>query len=217
VSDRTRRYEGEDIVVAYDVKRCIHVEECVDGLPSVFSRDRRPWVDPGGAPAEDIAHTVMRCPTGALQFEKQDGAAEPVPEANTIDLDADGPLYLRGSLRIVGDDGTLTLEDTRVALCRCGASANKPFCDGRHSEIEFRDPGALGKEADRPDGFAPGGDLEVKPAPDGPYLVQGSLEIRSADQTASFFGVKAALCRCGASQNKPFCDGSHKQIGFTSG
>lgn len=212
-----RRYEGRDIVVSYDVRRCIHEEECVDGLPGVFDRDRRPWVDADGASADRVAEVVMRCPTGALQFERRDsGSEEPAPSANTIEVSADGPLYLRGAVRIVNESGALKVSETRVALCRCGASENKPFCDGRHSDIAFHHPGTLGKEAPRPEGTEKSGELEVKPAQNGPLLLQGSLEIRSADGGSRFFGEKAALCRCGASDNKPFCDGSHKEIGFVS-
>jgi CDGSH-type Zn-finger protein len=48
-----------------------------------------------------------------------------------------GPLFVRGRLRIVGDDGEVIREDTRVALCRCGGSSNKPFCDGTHRRNGF--------------------------------------------------------------------------------
>ncbi|MDX1644676.1 MAG: (4Fe-4S)-binding protein, partial [Thermoanaerobaculia bacterium] len=62
---KIRRYETDDLTVLYDVERCIHAEECVHGLPQVFDPDRRPWIEPGEAPAEDVARVIRRCPTGA--------------------------------------------------------------------------------------------------------------------------------------------------------
>ena len=80
MSGKTRRYEGNDIVVEYDARRCIHVAECVHGLPAVFEKDRRPWVDADGAAADRVAEVVIRCPTGALHFVRKDGGTdEPVP------------------------------------------------------------------------------------------------------------------------------------------
>jgi hypothetical protein len=111
----------------------------VRGLPAVFDPDRRPWIDPNAASAEEIVAVVQRCPTGALHFTRKDGgAAESEPEENTIMLVPDGPLYLRGNIEIQHPDGMVLLHDTRVALCRCGASKAKPFCDGSHTQISFQ-------------------------------------------------------------------------------
>lgn len=215
---KIREYEGKDISVRYDVKRCIHVAECVEGLPAVFDRHRKPWVDADGADADSVAAVVMRCPTGALQFTRKDrGQAESAPDANVAAVAADGPLYLHGDVEIVTGDGSLLLGDTRVALCRCGASDNKPFCDGRHEEVGFQHGGQLEGPKPKPEGFSPGGKLAVAPLKNGPVLVKGPLEVRSADgDQVSYHDAQVALCRCGGSQKKPFCDGSHKQIGFTA-
>jgi len=218
MSGKVREYEGEKIVVHYDVKRCIHVAECVEGLPRAFQRDRRPWVDPDAARADEIAEVIGRCPTGALHFRRSDnGAAEPMPIENMAALAPDGPVYVKGDVEVVDGDGSLKLADVRMALCRCGASENKPFCDGRHTEAGFQDPGQLVNPKPRPDGYSPGGKLTVTPLADGPVRVEGALEVRSADgQQSSFHDTKVHFCRCGASQKKPFCDGSHKAIGFSA-
>ena len=52
-----------------------------------------------------------------------------------------GPLWVRGGIPVVAADGTAYEVRNRVALCRCGASGNKPFCDGSHASIKFRDDG----------------------------------------------------------------------------
>ncbi len=100
----------------------------------------------------------------------------------------------------------------RAALCRCGLSKKKPFCDNSHEKQEFRDRGAVG-ETGTPLQIK-GGPLTVKRAPNGPLLVSGNLTIINAAGRVAWQGTKAALCRCGASKNKPFCDGAHKPAGF---
>ena len=207
-------YDGEDITVTWDEKRCIHAQECVDGLPEVFDPDERPWIDPKEGDADDVAEVITRCPTGALQFErKDDGWEEETPDENTIEVTPDGPLYARGDIDILDENESVLLSDTRVAFCRCGASANKPLCDNTHVDIEFEDPGSVSEDGDAD--IVPEGDLSVTPTTDGPLHVDGAFELEGADGT-TYSGEDAWLCRCGASENKPFCDGSHKKIGFST-
>lgn len=76
---------------------------------------------------------------GAPHFRRLDGGPqEPVPEETTVEERPNGPLLVRGNVTIFGQDHTLVRQDTRVALCRCGASANKPFCDGSHRRVGLR-------------------------------------------------------------------------------
>ena len=207
-------YDGEDITVTWDEKRCIHARECVDGLPGVFDPDERPWIDPDEASADEVAEVITQCPTGALQFERKEGGwEEETPEENTIEVTPDGPLYARGDIDIVDDDGTVLLSDTRVAFCRCGASANKPLCDNTHIDIEFEASGSVSVE-DESDAV-PEGALSVTPTANGPLHVEGAFEIEGTDGT-TYRGEDARLCRCGASEDKPFCDGSHAKIGFST-
>lgn len=135
---RTRSYEGTDITVLYDLKRCIHARECVRGLPEVFDPDRRPWVDPEESEADAVAAVIRRCPTGALQYLRHDGGPPETPPEPRIRLVPDGPLYVEGNIQLRDADGTLRWTETRAALCRCGASKNKPFCDNTHLDIDFK-------------------------------------------------------------------------------
>ncbi|HBL28154.1 MAG TPA: hypothetical protein DD490_15075 [Acidobacteria bacterium] len=210
------RYEGREGAVTFDLKRCIHAAECVRGLPAVFDSKARPWVRPDAAGAEEIAAVVARCPTGALHFEPaQRAAAEPVPAENQVTLVPHGPLYARGRIEIAAADGTVVATDTRVALCRCGASKNKPYCDNSHGGAGFQDLGSWAKLPAQPGEPAEGAPLRVVCLPDGPLLLQGAFTLRAAEGTEAPC-TRAAACRCGASGDKPFCDGSHKRIGFTS-
>jgi len=137
MSDR-KSYRSEDIVVTFEPRLCIHSERCVHGAPSVFDPSARPWIQPGNASAETLAAVVRQCPTGALQFERLDGGAAEQPDASpSIHVVAGGPLHVRGDVTVQDAEGRIFRRTTRVALCRCGASANKPYCDGTHSRIGF--------------------------------------------------------------------------------
>ena len=134
-----RVYRNAHIAVSWEPKLCIHAGYCFRGLPEVFQPESRPWVKVEAATADQIAETVMACPTGALHFERLDGGPQELaPEETTIQARPNGPLYVRGKLRITGIGGKLIREDTRLALCRCGSSENKPFCDGSHRRVGFR-------------------------------------------------------------------------------
>ncbi|HMB92130.1 MAG TPA: CDGSH iron-sulfur domain-containing protein [Rhodothermales bacterium] len=219
MKQKIHEYNSDDIEVQYDVVRCIHAAECVRGLPRVFNPNKRPWIDPDEASAAAIAEVVTRCPTGALHFTRKDGGSpETLPDTNTITIAPDGPLYLRGDIEVTTPDGTTLLKDTRVALCRCGASENKPFCDGSHAEAGFEDPGVYRDvQVKPPENRSETGPLTVQPSKDGPFLMQGVFELCSAGDQEPVPARQTALCRCGQSANKPFCDGSHRQAGFKDG
>ncbi len=136
--DVERIYRNDRIAVSWEPKLCIHTGYCFRSLPHVFKPGERPWVDVTAASPDEIAAAVMRCPTGALYFERLDGGPqEAVPAETTLAERPNGPLYVRGRLKIRLQDGSVR-EETRVALCRCGQSANKPFCDGTHRRIGFQ-------------------------------------------------------------------------------
>jgi CDGSH-type Zn-finger protein/uncharacterized Fe-S cluster protein YjdI len=134
----SRTYAGDAIEVLWEPRLCIHVRNCVSRLPQVFDPEGRPWVVVDAADAEAVAAAVESCPTGALHYRRLDGGRrEQQPAETTVEPRPNGPLFVRGAVRIVDGDGRLIREDTRVALCRCGASENKPFCDGSHRRIGF--------------------------------------------------------------------------------
>lgn len=131
--DRTRRpgsqrYEGPGIAVSYEAARCLHAAECVRGLPEVFNVDRRPWVAPAAASPDRVAEVVERCPSGALQYHREDGVPGEVPPSPArASLHGDGVLHLRGDLRVSTPDGERA--ESRVMLCGCAHTRQAPFCD----------------------------------------------------------------------------------------
>ena len=138
VKGPTKTYQGERITVFWDATRCIHVADCTRLLPQVFDVKKRPWIDVTGADAESIAETIRRCPTGALRYAGSADLPEEQPdEPVTVEVRPGGPLYIRGAVRVTDVSGQVLAEEARVALCRCGASANRPFCDNSHRAIGF--------------------------------------------------------------------------------
>ena len=134
-----KTYANDRIEIQWEPAFCIHAADCLNGLSPVFDAWRRPWIVVDNGSPDEIAEVVQRCPTGALHFRRLgEGPQEPEPESVTVLERPNGPLYIRGKVRVVGQDGRVIREDTRIALCRCGHSLNKPFCDGSHRTIGFR-------------------------------------------------------------------------------
>jgi CDGSH-type Zn-finger protein/uncharacterized Fe-S cluster protein YjdI len=208
-------YPGKTIDVTWDERLCIHIGECGKSEGDLFIGGRDPWCQPDLTSVDNTIDVVERCPSGALAYSCKDGNKTEIATAkNTVHLVYNGPLYLRGELNI--DDATDDMPGTefRAALCRCGHSKNKPFCDNNHLEANFEDSGAIGDSGETLQ--QTGGCLSVNAADDGPLLLSGNFSMVTSSGRVAWQGTKAALCRCGASKNKPFCDGSHKAAGFKS-
>ena len=148
-----RVYQTDQIEVTWEPSLCIHFAACIRGSIQAFNPRRRPWIDLEAEPAERIAEIVARCPSGALHARWPDGRPTETPREPTSILPTlDGPLFVRGKFSVLDREGNVLREDVRMALCRCGHSSNKPFCDNSHSLIGFEsnDP-AFGEEPDDPD------------------------------------------------------------------
>ncbi len=202
-----KTYTGKDIAISFDMKRCIHARNCFLKLPQVFDPERRPWVDPDAAPAEEIAAMIRTCPSGALTFTRTSHEEETLGINRVATLE-NGPNAFHGNLSVKGE------AMTRATICRCGKSQNMPFCDYSHVEAGFEatgEPAPSGKDAPGDD---PGEKLDLIQHENGPMEAKGALEITSGTGHRLHRGTRAFLCRCGQSKNKPFCDGSHKDAGF---
>jgi len=123
------RYESGPLTVEWRPTRCIHSANCVRALPLVFDPSRRPWIDAAAADVEAIGRAVSGCPSGALQARWRDRADEGPDVPTTVVAAPDGPLHVRGDVEVRAPDGTLLRHDPRFALCGCGRSASRPFCD----------------------------------------------------------------------------------------
>ena len=134
-----RTYETDELVIYWDSSRCIHTGFCLRALPEVFDTSQRPWVQPGGQSGTDIAEAIEQCPTGALKYGWKDGRPTEGKVVVRVVPAPNGPLFVRGPVRVETRSGNVLAEEDRVALCRCGASKNQPFCDLSHRAVGFRD------------------------------------------------------------------------------
>ena len=135
---RLQTYATDAITVTFDPTRCIHAAECIRTAPAVFDSRRLRWIKPELGDPELIATAVRRCPTGALAYSLPDGVAETADVAS-IRPAPNGPLYVRGEVQVETEDGRVIATGVRMALCRCGATKNAPFCDGSHRANGFTD------------------------------------------------------------------------------
>ncbi len=213
MADSIQEYRGKNLVVRFDGEKCIHSRHCVLGRPDVFQANAPgAWIKPDNASVEAIVNVALACPSGAITYERLDGAAqEAPPPVNLIHLRENGPLAIHADVRFTGGENTL-----RTTLCRCGASNNKPYCDGSHATAGFSATGEPATQASEPLKNR-AGPLEIKPKPDGPLEIIGNVEIVSGTGRTLNRLEKTWLCRCGQSQNKPYCDGTHKKTGFKTG
>jgi CDGSH-type Zn-finger protein/uncharacterized Fe-S cluster protein YjdI len=213
-----RTYETDAIRVHWDSSRCIHTGLCLRALPAVFDIHRRPWVELTAADTEWVADAVERCPTGALRYERLDGAQGETPHRPTVVLPIeDGPLLMAGDLDVRTPGGEQITREARLTLCRCGMSRNQPFCDNSHRRRSWQSGtthGPKARPAAPPD--EPARPTIVVPAEDASLELSGNLRLFHSDGRAMTEAGRVVLCRCGASANKPFCDGSHQRVEFRS-
>lgn len=142
-----KEYKNEQITVYWRPELCAHSRKCIDHLPEVFDAGKRPWIDIQGSSPEKIIELIDRCPSGALRYsipegsqvdpEKTKGPGNIANEKNIvapiqITVSKNGPLLVRGPAEVVDPDGNTIRKADSMALCRCGYSRNRPFCDGSH-------------------------------------------------------------------------------------
>ena len=142
----THKYSNDEITVVWKPNSCIHSTLCWKGLLEVFNPKEKPWVKMDGASTDKIIEQVRKCPSGALSYYL---TAEAVSEETTdkvvaesanilkIQVSPNGPYLIKTECLIVHSDGREETKTGTVALCRCGASENKPYCDGHHRKIGF--------------------------------------------------------------------------------
>jgi CDGSH-type Zn-finger protein/uncharacterized Fe-S cluster protein YjdI len=206
---------GAAVTLFFEGRRCIHSRHCVLEAPGVFKANTPgEWIYPDTMSAEALVEVAHKCPSGAIRWQRHDGGAEETaPPVNTLHVRENGPYALRAPLRIAGHPDAPAF---RATLCRCGQSRSKPFCDGSHVAAAFSASGEPPTSAVDPLPVRDG-PLDVTPLKDGPLRVEGNLEMCAGTGRTVARVTQAALCRCGHSRNKPFCDRSHVAAGFTAG
>jgi len=137
-----KKYTKDNLTVIWQPDLCIHSTNCFKGLPHVFNPANKPWVTLDAERIDNIRKQVEKCPSGALSYVLEEEYSEVESDlvgTPIIDVTENGPLLVKGpvNVRYKGKDD---LKDSKtVALCRCGGSYNKPYCDGTHRRVGFKD------------------------------------------------------------------------------
>ena len=202
--------EGKRVRIVFDAQKCIHSRNCVLSRPDVFVPNvAGEWIHPDRATPAEVAELAHQCPSGAIRYEPVDASPpEAAPIVNTVRVRENGPLAFHGALSIAGESACL-----RATLCRCGHSAQKPYCDGAHNTASFQATGEPPTRESKPLATRDG-PLAITPQRDGPLKVQGNLEVVTGTGRTANRVTETWLCRCGLSANKPYCDGSHRKAQF---
>lgn len=136
---KKKEYTNNEVTIVWEPDKCIHSGICVRGLPNVFRPKVRPWLRIEGASTEELVNQVKQCPSGALSFYMNDVEDETTESLNTkVEVLENGPLLIYGILKVTNKDGTTEIKNKTTAFCRCGASKNKPYCDGAHVKNDFK-------------------------------------------------------------------------------
>lgn len=134
-----KKYGNGDLTVIWKPKICIHAGECVKRLPNVYDPNVKPWIKAENASIEELKDQINACPSGALTFEIKGKSQKDVEVLKTqIEVKENGPLLVYGVIDVTLSNGSIEEKSKTTAFCRCGASLNKPFCDGSHIKDGFK-------------------------------------------------------------------------------
>jgi uncharacterized Fe-S cluster protein YjdI len=139
MKDITKTYSNDEISVIWKPSLCIHSKKCWHGLPKVFKPGEQPWITLEDTDTESIVKQIDLCPSGALSYNLKSQKVTATVSDQKIEISPNGPILVHGKIELTHSSGKKELKEKVTALCRCGASANKPFCDGSHHKIAFKD------------------------------------------------------------------------------
>ncbi|MCO4820366.1 MAG: (4Fe-4S)-binding protein [Bacteroidetes bacterium] len=140
MKDITKHYDAGDVTIVWKPAKCIHAAECVKALPKVYNPKVKPWITPENATAEDIRQQIKKCPSGALSYTENNKPEISESKTNSMpsmQVAPNGPLLFHGDVELKNADGSSEVKSKITAFCRCGGSANKPYCDGSHKQKGF--------------------------------------------------------------------------------
>jgi len=195
-----QEYPGREITVYFNRSICSGAANCVQGLPSVFkSGDGSHWIYPDNGTVEEIVDRVHACPSGALAYSLGEEVIVGEATEEKITIVKDGP-YNVEAVVLTDNPNSTNCSHSKYALCRCGFSRNKPFCDYAHAENSWKEGDGAPATAEAAPAQAPG---------DGPVIADNKPAMVNLTK-----GEEKYFCTCGRSAGQPFCDGSHAGTTF---
>ncbi len=136
----TKEYSNGELTIVWQPAKCIHAAVCARELPEVYRPGERPWLRIEKATTEELKAQIAQCPSGALSYYMTDAREKEARSPQTkVEVMANGPLLVHGTLHITDSKGHVEEKSKTTAFCRCGASSKKPYCDGTHVKVDFRD------------------------------------------------------------------------------
>ena len=138
--DIRKEYSNGGLTVVWKPKLCIHAAECTKALPQVYNPDEKPWIKAENASTDELKAQIAKCPSGALSYYmKGEENKESLSVETKVEVMENGPLMVYGTIEVKDKYGNTEKKNKTTAFCRCGGSSNKPYCDGAHVKIDFRD------------------------------------------------------------------------------
>ena len=139
MGDITKKYSNGELTVVWQPSKCIHAAECVKALPQVYDPKAKPWINAENASTEELKDQISKCPSGALSYFMNGEENQESQSLKTkIEVLENGPLLVYGTLTVTDQVGNEDVKNKTTAFCRCGASNNKPYCDGSHIKVDFK-------------------------------------------------------------------------------
>ncbi|VAW20902.1 hypothetical protein MNBD_BACTEROID01-1584 [hydrothermal vent metagenome] len=138
--EKIKEYTNGEITILWEPAKCIHAGECVKALPKVYDPKAKPWIKIENATTDELKSQINKCPSAALSYKENKSEDSKITTYETkIEVLENGPLLIYGTLKITDKNGNQEQKNKTTAFCRCGASENKPYCDGAHTKINFSD------------------------------------------------------------------------------
>ena len=135
-----KEYTNGELTIVWQPAKCIHAGICVKTLPNVYDPKAKPWISIENATSEELKSQVQKCPSGALSYYMNDQSNQESESMETkVEVMENGPLLIYGTLKVTDRHGNVETKNKTTAFCRCGQSVNKPYCDGTHVKVDFRD------------------------------------------------------------------------------
>jgi uncharacterized Fe-S cluster protein YjdI len=134
-----KEYSNGELTIVWKPAKCIHAAECVKALPEVYNPNEKPWIKAENGTTEALKAQINKCPSGALSyFMNGEENQETATLETVVEVLENGPLLVFGTLKVKDKNGKEETKNKTTAFCRCGASNNKPYCDGSHVKIDFK-------------------------------------------------------------------------------